>query len=114
MSAPFALPSLLIPRAKQFPDLPIVVAHAGANYYTAEAIIAAQLCPNLYLEQSWCGTPRVRGMIDAIGASRVMFGADMPVNIASELAKYRAIGLAPDQLEQCLAGTARELFKLPL
>src|SRR5206468_7941368 len=45
---PFALPSLLIPPAREYPDLPIVIGHAGSPVYYLEAIVAAQVCPNLY------------------------------------------------------------------
>ena len=112
LGAPYALPSLIIPRAKQFPRAKIVMAHAGAYIYTVEAFIVAAECPNVYLETSWCAAHRIRGLIDQFGAERVMFGADIPQNISTELAKYNSIGLTAAQLEQCLAGTAREVFGL--
>lgn len=51
-------------------------------------------------------------MVQAIGAERVMFGSDHPSNVASELAKLRAIGLDAEQLARVLGGTARQVFRL--
>ena len=112
IGVPFTLPSLIIPRAKQFPRVKIVMAHSGAYVYTAEAYVVAAECPNVTLETSWCGAPHIKRLIDQFGAQRVMFASDVPGNMASELAKYKSIGLSSAQLEQCLSGTARELFKL--
>jgi predicted TIM-barrel fold metal-dependent hydrolase len=39
---------------QKYPDLPIVMAHAGATLLTQEAIIVASQCENIFLEMSWC------------------------------------------------------------
>lgn len=113
LGAPYALPSLIIPRARQFPRIKIIAAHSGGYFYTPEVFVVAEICPNVYLETSWCAPHRIREMIDKFGAERVMFGADLPIAIASDLAKYRSIKLSSSQLEQCLSGTAREVFRIP-
>ncbi|MEW6275185.1 MAG: amidohydrolase family protein [Bacillota bacterium] len=112
LGVPYALPSLIIPRAKQFPRMKIVMAHSGAYIYTVEAFIVAAECPNVYFETSWCAAHRIKALVEQFGAHRVMFGSDIPPNIATELAKYNSIGLSSAQLEQCLAGTVREVFNL--
>ncbi len=111
--APFALPSLLIRRARQFPALKIVLAHAGFAIYSEEAIIAAEVCPNIYLEPSWCQVQDIRRMIRTLGAGRVLFGGDLPPNVPIELAKYRTLDLTDEERAACLAGTARTVFALP-
>jgi predicted TIM-barrel fold metal-dependent hydrolase len=111
--APAALPSLVIPRAREFPDLPIVLAHAGYAIYCEEALVAAETCPNLYLEPSWCQYYNARRMTAAIGSERMLMGSDHPANLAVELAKWRAAGLSPNDLANALGTTARRLFKLP-
>jgi uncharacterized protein len=113
LGAPAALPSLIIPRARQFPDLPIVLAHAGFVAYADEAIVAAQECPNVYLEPSWCQYYQARKMIAAIGSERMMMGSDHPPNLAVELAKWRATGIAEEDLRAVLSHTPRRLFGLP-
>lgn len=109
---PFALPSLAIPRAQEFPHLPIILAHAGYQMYADEALVAAQLCPNIYLETSWCAPGQILKFVRSLGAERVMLGSDGPLNLPVELAKYEAIGLNKVDLAQCLAGTAHRLFRV--
>ncbi len=111
---PFGLPSLQIQRARQFPDVKIILAHMGYNAYTAEAIIAAQVCENIFLETSWTGPGRVKEAIKTLGSERVMMGADQLINVPWELTKIRTIGLNDTQLEDCLARTAIKVFQLPV
>jgi predicted TIM-barrel fold metal-dependent hydrolase len=113
LGAPAALPSLVIPRARQFPDLPIVLAHAGFVAYADEAIVAAQECPNIHLEPSWCQYYQARRMVAAIGSERMLMGSDHPPNLAVELAKWRATGIGTTDLANVLGRTARRLFRLP-
>jgi uncharacterized protein len=113
LGAPAALPSLIIPRARQFPSLPIVLAHAGFVAYADEAIVTAQECPNVYLEPSWCQYYQAQKMIAAIGSGRMMMGSDHPPNLAVELAKWRATGIAEEDLRAVLSETPRRLFGLP-
>ena len=112
MGVPNALPSLAIPPALRYPDVTVVLAHAGFAIFAAEAIVAAQVCPNIVLEPSWCASYQVAEMVRAIGAERVMYGSDHPSNVASELAKLRSIDLTAEQLGMVLGGTARRVFGL--
>lgn len=111
--APASLPSLVIPRARQFPDLPIVLAHAGFVAYADEALVVAQVCPNVYLEPSWCQYYQARRMAETIGSQRMLMGSDHPANLAVELAKWRAADLPDRDLANVLGRTARRLFRLP-
>jgi predicted TIM-barrel fold metal-dependent hydrolase len=113
LGAPPALPTLVIPRARQFPDLPIVLAHAGFVAYADEALVAAQECPNVYLEPSWCQYYQARRMVAAIGSERMMMGSDHPPNLAVELIKWRATGIGAADLANVFGKTPRRLFKLP-
>ncbi len=114
LGSPFSLPSLMITRAREFPDVSIILAHAGATYYTSEAIVAAEICDNIWLEPSWCGSDRVKEAIRKLGSARVMMGSDVPINLPVELTKYRTLGLTDGQLEDCLARTAAHVFRLPI
>ncbi|QHS53113.1 amidohydrolase family protein [Edaphobacter sp. 12200R-103] len=109
---PFSLPSLCIPAANKFPDLKIVLAHAGGGIVSAEAQVAASICGNLYLETSWCLGEDIRWMIDTIGPDRVMMGADLPSNVPVEFAKYRALDLQPEVYSKVMGETAIEVFNL--
>jgi predicted TIM-barrel fold metal-dependent hydrolase len=114
LGSPWALPSLCIPPARRHPDVRVILAHAGWGLYSAEAMVAAEVCPNLYLEPSWCPSYAVRQMIDKFGAGRVLWGSDHLTNMPVELVKYRSIGLGEDELAGVLGGTARAVFPLPI
>lgn len=111
---PFALPSLLIRRARQYPELKIILAHAGFAIYSEEAIVAAEVCENIYLEPTWCIAGDIRRMVRMLGAGRVMFGGDLPFNVPVELTKYRTLDLTDDEREWFLGRTACEVFDLPV
>jgi predicted TIM-barrel fold metal-dependent hydrolase len=111
---PFSLRSVLIPRALEYPETPIILAHAGFAVYTPEAFVAAQVCPNIYLEPSWCMAHDVKRMVEQFGANRVMYGGDLPSNVPVELAKFQSLGLSESDYRMCMAGTAIQVFKLPV
>jgi predicted TIM-barrel fold metal-dependent hydrolase len=107
------LPALAIPPALKYPGVTIVLAHAGFGVYYPEALVAAELCPNIILEHSWSPSFQVESMTKSLGANRVMFGSDHLTNVAAELAKLHAIALDDAQRRAILGGTARRVFKLP-
>jgi uncharacterized protein len=109
---PFTLPSMIIPPAKQFPEVKIIMSHAGAYVFAMEAIIVARECPNVYLETSLCLTTNIKRMIDELGVERVMFGSDLLIQMSASLSQYRSLKLSPTQMERCFSGTAREVFRL--
>lgn len=110
--APNCLPATMLPIAREYPDLPIVLAHAGAYVYTGEAIAVAQVCDNIYLEPSWCAAHRIREMINKIGIERVMYGSDIPSNVPVELAKVEGANLNETERELYLGGNAVDLYGL--
>lgn len=112
LGAPWSLPSLCIPPARRYPDVPVVLAHAGWGLYSCEAFVAAEVCSNIYLEPSWCPAYLARKMIDSFGAGRVLFGSDHLTNLPVELVKYRSIALSEEDLAMVLGGTARRMFPL--
>jgi predicted TIM-barrel fold metal-dependent hydrolase len=109
---PFSLPALCMPAANKYPKLKIILAHAGGGIVSAEAQVAASICPNLYLETSWCLGEDIRWMINTIGADRVMMGADLPSNVPVEFAKYKALDLEPAVYDQVMGETAVDVFNL--
>jgi len=111
---PFALPSLCIPKAKAHPNVPVILAHAGFGVFTAEAIVAAQECSNVFLETSWVSGLDVRPLIDNFGADRVMLGTDLPGNVPLEIEKHKHIGLSQQDLDKVLGGTAIKVYGLKI
>jgi uncharacterized protein len=73
--------------ALRYPDVPIVIPHFGAGYFR-EALMVADLCPNVYLDTSssnhWMKYQEshlnlrqvFRSALDAVGPSRLIFGTD--------------------------------------
>jgi uncharacterized protein len=109
---PFASPSHVLPMAREWPNLPVVLAHAGMGVAAREAGLVAQLCPNVYLETSWCGTLDTAMLVEMVGPDRLMLGSDGPENLGVEITKHHALALSPDELSHCLGGTAEMVFRL--
>lgn len=109
---PFALPAMVIPRAKQFPKTPVILAHSGLVVTAGEAMIAAGESENIYLETSWTAPHHIEHFVEEFGADRVMFASDELANIPVELAKYESLSLTVEEKELCLAGTAKKVFRI--
>jgi predicted TIM-barrel fold metal-dependent hydrolase len=110
--APFGLPSAVLPRARGYSDVKIVLAHAGAVNYSQEAQIITRESPNLYLGTSYCRGDDIKSMVTDLGANRVMFASDLPANQAIELSKYRGLSLFQFQQLQAFSQTATDVFGL--
>ena len=71
--------------AQRYPRVPFVIPHFGAGLFR-EALILADLCPNVYLDTSSSNSwMRYEGLdlktvfrraLDVVGASRLLFGTD--------------------------------------
>jgi predicted TIM-barrel fold metal-dependent hydrolase len=72
--APFVLPSLFIIPAREFPGLKIILAHSGSTIYFAEAIVAATVCPNIYLDLSSLMPHHMTEVLAHVSPSRLMIG----------------------------------------
>ncbi len=112
MGIPFSLPALCIPAAKKYPNLKVVLAHAGGGILSAEAQVVASLYSNIYLETSWCLGEDIRWMVSTIGPDHVMMGADLPSNVPVEFAKYKALDLDSATYDKVMGQTAMDVFKL--
>ncbi len=111
--APFALPALYLPIAHSYPQLRLVLAHAGFVVYAAEAGLVATECPNVYLETSWSTPQAIAGYLRTLPVGRVLFGSDLPVNVGVELAKVAASAPDPERRASFLGTAAAALFRLP-
>lgn len=113
LGSPWSLPSLCIPFARKYADLPVILAHAGWGVYSAEAFVAADVCENITLEPSWCPAYVAQKLARTFGVERMIFGSDHITNMPVELAKYRAIGLSDDELTSLFETNPKRLFSLP-
>ena len=108
--APYALPSLFIMPARRFPDLPIVLAHAGGGIYSAEAIVAASVCPNIYVELSSLMPHHIAEVLAHVPTSRLMIGSDLPGSLDTEMSKILGLDIDADAKRDILWNTARRVF----
>ena len=111
---PFAAPSALAPQLKAFPQVRVVLAHAGHGIFSGEAIAIAQMFPQVSMEPSWCAFFHIGAMVSSVGANRVMLGTDLPLNVPIMLDTFRALGLGKEDQAMVLGGTATEVFQLNL
>lgn len=107
---PFALPSLLISSARRFPELTIIVGHCGGSVFMYEAIVAAQVCPNIYLELSSLMPHHVVEVLTFIHPSRLMIGSDGVESLETEVSKIVHLDLPQKEKAQILWTTAHRLF----
>jgi len=108
--APFALPSLYILPARKFPELPIILGHAGGGIYSAEAIVAATVCPNIYVELSSLMPHHIREVLAHVPASRLMIGSDVPESLETEMSKILGLEIEPEAKRDILWRTGRRVF----
>lgn len=93
------------------PDLTFVAFHFG-GYHDLETSLRTTLGDRrVYVETSWppslsaLGATRVRALIEAHGADRVVFGSDWPMTQPrQEIDVIRSLGLAPED-ERAVLGT---------
>ncbi len=108
--APFALPSLFIVPARQFPELPIILGHSGGSVYFAEAFVAAMVCPNILLELSSLMPHHILEIMSHVPASRLMIGSDLPESLETEISKIEGLEIPEDDRRQILWNTASRVF----
>jgi predicted TIM-barrel fold metal-dependent hydrolase len=108
--APFALPSLYIMPALKFPGVPIVLGHAGGGLYMLETIVAASVCPNIYIELSSLMPHHVQEVLAHVPAERLMIGSDLPESAETEIGKILGLEVPAAARQQILWHTAQRLF----
>ncbi len=108
--APFSLPSLYIMPARKFPDLTIVLGHAGGSVYMLETIVAASVCPNIYIELSSLMPHHIHEIVTRVPAERLMVGSDLPESLVTEMHKLLTMNLADETKRAILWDTPRRLF----
>jgi len=114
--------------ALRFPSVPVIIPHFGAGLFR-EALMAADQCPNIYLDTSSSNSwmryhPGLtlegvfRQVLTVVGPDRLVFGTDSsffprgwqtPV-YDSQVAALDAIGVGADDRAKILGGNFRRLF----
>ena len=108
--APFALPSLYIAPARRFTELKFVLGHAGGGIYADEAIVAASVCPNIYIELSSLMPHHIENVLTHISPDRLMIGSDLPASLETEMGKILGLQIPDQDKQQILWSTAASVF----
>jgi hypothetical protein len=100
--------------AMDFPEVPVVMAHMGFVdvIYNDAAINMAKRAPNLYLET--CGVSaeaKVAQAVQEIGASRVLYGSDMPFHDpAFDMARIEYAKISAEDKKLIMGENAKKLL----
>jgi uncharacterized protein len=100
--------------AMDFPEVPVVMAHMGFVdvIYNDAAINMAKRAPNLYLET--CGVSaeaKVAQAVQEIGASRVLYGSDMPFHDpAFDMARIEYAKISAEDKTLIMGENAKKLL----
>jgi len=110
------------PLIRAYPDVILILAHLRL-----EAIPLAKRYDNVFVDTTYVDAVRVELAVDALGASKILFGSDAcegfdvghptarerpPRSYAGILADYRARGISETALEQICYANAKRLFGL--
>ena len=89
---PYAQPFQVAEQARRFPEVPVIIGHFGKIMFL-DAVRAAELYPNVYLETSGAQVCDLEYALERIDAARILFGTDLPIGgVAS--AKWNMIKIA--------------------
>ena len=124
--SPFSIPASIAPIAEAFPEVPIIMAHAGSNNeesYAADALLLARFHDNVFLEVSWVQPLDLQQMAYALGADKIIFGSDGAPNAISQqlrcctnlhLPPPLGVGMSEDDIYKIIGGNIAMLCKIPL
>ena len=99
--------------ANQFPDLKIIIGHAGfAMEYAIELGFLLEKCENVFFETS-CSSPyAILSLLKMAGHRRVLFGSDAPITnpIQLEIDKIMALPISEEQKADILYRNTEDLL----
>jgi predicted TIM-barrel fold metal-dependent hydrolase len=108
--APGAGTDDLVALASSFPEVMFVFGHCGFIALDAHALETIAPHPNILVETSGCFSVTVRLAVLWLGAHRVLFGTEYPLQHPSvELAKFAALELPAEQWRRIAWDNARTL-----
>ncbi|MBO0869505.1 MAG: amidohydrolase family protein [Micromonosporaceae bacterium] len=101
----------LVRLANSYLTTTFVLGHAGATTLDYRAVELIAPHPNVLFEASGGYTGVLRAALDQLGAGRVLFGSEYPIqHIEVELTKFDVLGLAEDDWAQVAWHNARRIL----
>jgi predicted TIM-barrel fold metal-dependent hydrolase len=111
LDRPGARVSDLVALARRFPRVRFVLGHSGIGNIDLYALTLIRDEPNILLETSGGYACVAEAAIGRLGAGRVLFGSEYPLQHPTvELAKFRALGVPPEQWRQIAWDNAHRLL----
>jgi len=107
---PLSSPALLMMPARKFPELTIVIAHAGGGIFVHEAMVAAVFCSNVTLELSTLMPHHVMEVLSQVSSDRLMIGSDLPENVETEIGKILTLDVPEADKRNILKDTGCRVF----
>lgn len=99
--------------AARHPDARFILAHLAGGGDWQHSLRALREVPNIWVDLSGSGmdTGMVEAALDAVGAGRLLWGADITLDTAwARLRHLEAVGLAEDDLDAIRYGNAVSIF----
>jgi uncharacterized protein len=101
----------LVALARRFPTVRFVLGHLGVSLIDTFGVGLVADEPNILVETSGGYTATLRVALDRLGAHRLVFGTEYPLQHPEvELAKFAALGLTDRDWRLISAGNARRLL----
>jgi len=106
-----ARPADLVRLAARFPRVTFVWGHCGHTGLDVAGLRTIAPSPNILAEISGCLTVTARLAVSRLGAARVLFGTEYPLQQPEvELCKVDALGLDPAERQAVLGANARRVL----
>lgn len=100
--------------AERFPNVPLVMFHAGHMWAVWQAIAAAKRYPNLYLGTTCLTTREVRDVYENVGPKKMIFESDTPWgDFRVELVKVRTAVANEEDRRAIFGGNLARLLGVP-
>ena len=110
---PFCGPFAVEEISRNFPLVPVLLAHMGHVWNTMEATIVAERNPQIFLETSSTDLIEVKSAYARLGPSKLVYGTDWPGNdFDLERAKVERAIVDPDHRALVLGGNLETLLAL--
>ncbi|MET0491975.1 MAG: amidohydrolase family protein [Actinoplanes sp.] len=99
--------------ASRFPGTTFVLGHSGTGNIDFDAIDVIAPVPNIMVETSGGYSSVLAEALRRLGAERLLFGSEFPLQHPDvELAKFRAVGLTPQQWARIAWHNAHRVLNL--
>ncbi|QRN93227.1 amidohydrolase [Archangium violaceum] len=101
----------LVRLAERYTGLRLILGHGGIGELDYDGVDAIAGYPNLYFETSGAFKHVIQYAADVLGASRILYGSEYPLqSAAAELCKVRELTLSDAEMEAITGGNIRRLL----